>query len=61
MLRCSCALQARLESECKASEAALAEEQKGKTEAQVSWPPAVHSACSELHKPLQRMLANKCF
>ncbi len=56
MLTCSCALQARLESECKANEAALANEQKGKTEAQVSWPLAVHSTYSKLcflHKVLQ--------
>jgi len=48
MLTCSCALQARLESECKANEAVLADELKGNREAQVSWPPAVHSACSKL-------------
>ena len=56
MLTCSCALQARLESECKANEAAFADEQMAKTEAQVSCPPAVHSACSKLcflHKVLQ--------
>ncbi len=49
MLTCSCALQARLESECKAHEAVLAEvQQKCKNEAEVSWPPAVHSAFSKL-------------
>ena len=56
MLTCSCALQARLESECKANEAVLAAEQKGNREAQVRWPPPVHSACSKLcfsRKPLQ--------
>ena len=47
MLTCSCALQARLESECKANEVVLAAEQKGNREAQVSWPPDVHSACSK--------------
>ncbi len=48
MLTCSCATQARLESECKANEAVLAAEQKGNREAQVSWPPPVRSACSKL-------------
>jgi len=41
-------MQAQLESERKANEAALADEQKCKREAQVSWPPAAHSACSKL-------------
>ena len=56
MLTCSCALQAQLESECKANEAAFADEQMAKTEAQVSWAPAIRSACSKLcfsRKPLQ--------
>ena len=59
MLTCSCALQARLESEHKANEAVLADEQKGKEEAQVSWAPAGHSACSKscfLRKLLQHYL-----
>ncbi len=48
MLTCSCALQARFESECKANEAVLAEEKNGNREVEVSCPPAVHCACSKL-------------